>query len=394
MAHTSAQALSRRRGVSLVEALVALVVMSIGMLALVGVQSTMRLNSDLAKQRTEATRIASEEIERLRSYTAMAAVPDTPGVSYDEIVSRVVEAYQPPDSIGNTSYRVERNVADDRNSKQKVVSVIVRWTDRTNQAQSVTMDSAISATDPVLSAMLIVPHRDSATSQRNGRHMWVPPGAVDQGNGTSSFHPPGSPVGVQWIFNNLSGEMTVNGVRASRVQGVIRFDLTATPSTGPPYGLIPPLQPGQVNVLLLNDATRTNVLSEICYPYAWDPAANPQDSCDANGVCYNCAITPADATGWGGQLNVAPLFSPDPVEVNICRYTSKDSDYVPNVDHPKVYCGVRELRDGEQWQRDICSKSRVKGKSSLLNQNFLVIRSDAVCPSSASAFTRQHQPTP
>ncbi len=391
---TPLQGFKRICGVSLVEALVALAVMSIGMLALVGVQSTMRLNSDLAKQRTEATRIASEEIERLRSFTTMTAIPGTPGASYDEIVSRVVDGYQPPDGIGNTTYRVLRNVVDNADSAQKVVTVQVQWTDRTNQAQTVTLDSAISATDPTLGALLMVPHRDSATSQRNGRHMSVPPSAVDQGDGTSSFHPPGSPDGLQWIFNNLSGEMTVNGVRASRVQGMVRFDLTATPGAGPPYGLIPALQPGLVKLLLLNDATQTNVLTETCYPYLLDPAASPQASCDANGVCYNCAITPADATGWGGQLNVAPLFSPVPVDVKICRYTSKDSDFVPNVDHPKVYCGVRALRDGEQWQRDICSKNRVNGKSSLLNQNFLVIRSDAACPSSASALTRQHQPNP
>lgn len=85
------------RGVSLVEALVAMAVMSIGMLALVGVQSTLRMNGDLARQRTEATRIASEEIERVRSFTSLAAVPGAPGMSYDEIDSRTVDNYQLPD---------------------------------------------------------------------------------------------------------------------------------------------------------------------------------------------------------------------------------------------------------------------------------------------------------
>ena len=138
----------RRQGVSLVEALVALAIMSIGMLALVGVQSTMRMNSDLAKQRTEATRIASEEIELVRSYISMAVVPGQPGVSYDEIVSRVVAGYQPPDGIGNTTYSVDRKVTDDANSAQKIISVKVEWKDRTNQTQTVTVDSTIGATDP------------------------------------------------------------------------------------------------------------------------------------------------------------------------------------------------------------------------------------------------------
>ena len=45
-----------QRGISLVEALVAMLVMSFGMLAIVGLQATLRLNADVAKQRAEAVR--------------------------------------------------------------------------------------------------------------------------------------------------------------------------------------------------------------------------------------------------------------------------------------------------------------------------------------------------
>jgi type II secretory pathway pseudopilin PulG len=135
---------TRRQGVSLVEALVALAVMSIGMLALVGVQTTMRLNSDLAKQRTEATRIASEEIETLRSFARMGANDPGLGNAYDTIATRTVENYTPPDNIGNTSYRVVRTVTDLAGSNgpnmtpgtnQKVVTVRVEWMDRAEREQ-------------------------------------------------------------------------------------------------------------------------------------------------------------------------------------------------------------------------------------------------------------------
>ena len=200
------------KGVSLVEALVALAIMSIGMLALVGVQSTMRMNSDLAKQRTEATRIASEEIEQLRSFVSLAAVAGQPGVSYDEIAARVVEGYQSPGGIGNTTYRVDRKVTANTDSAQKIISVQVQWKDRTNQLQTVTLDSSIGATDPALSAVLTVPHRESATSQRSGRHISIPPGAVpvDGDPLTSRFAPPGGS-GIGWYFNNLTGVMRVCG---------------------------------------------------------------------------------------------------------------------------------------------------------------------------------------
>ena len=59
------------RGVSLVEAMVALAVMAFGMLAVVGIQATMRLNADIAKQRSEATRIGQEMLETQRAFTVI-----------------------------------------------------------------------------------------------------------------------------------------------------------------------------------------------------------------------------------------------------------------------------------------------------------------------------------
>src|SRR3990167_8768909 len=147
----------RHRGVSLVEALIALAVMAFGMLAVVGVQSTMRLNSDLSKQRTEATRIASEEIERLRSFTSVA--------------------------------------------------------------------------------LLAVPIEGSPTNQRGGRHVTIPPQALDQGDGSSRFEPPGS-TGIAWYFNNLSGVMRAcdadgdDCVQGTLVSGTVLYHLTASQADG------------------------------------------------------------------------------------------------------------------------------------------------------------------
>ena len=59
---------STARGFTLIEALIALLVLSFGMLAIAGFQVTLTRNSDLAKQRTEATRLAQQKVESLRSY--------------------------------------------------------------------------------------------------------------------------------------------------------------------------------------------------------------------------------------------------------------------------------------------------------------------------------------
>ena len=60
--------LAHQHGVSLVEALVALAIMAFGMLGLVGMQASMRANADLAKQRSEAVRLAQQQMEAWRGY--------------------------------------------------------------------------------------------------------------------------------------------------------------------------------------------------------------------------------------------------------------------------------------------------------------------------------------
>ena len=52
----------RQAGVTLIEAMVALLIMAFGMVALVGLQSNLRRSADLAKQRGEAIRIAQQQL--------------------------------------------------------------------------------------------------------------------------------------------------------------------------------------------------------------------------------------------------------------------------------------------------------------------------------------------
>ena len=85
------------RGVSLVEAMVALAVMAFGMLAVVGVQSTLRLNGDIAKQRSEATRIAQETLEKGRSFQVIDSADKGAGqTAWEEIVSGTQVASRGP----------------------------------------------------------------------------------------------------------------------------------------------------------------------------------------------------------------------------------------------------------------------------------------------------------
>ncbi|OGB05766.1 MAG: hypothetical protein A3E25_15240 [Burkholderiales bacterium RIFCSPHIGHO2_12_FULL_69_20] len=402
----------RHRGVSLVEALIALAVMAFGMLAVVGVQSTMRLNSDLSKQRTEATRIASEEIERLRSFTSVAVVAGQPGVSYDEIASRVLDGYAPPDAIGNTTYAITRTVTLVPGTRQKVVSVQVRWTDRTNAQQTVTLDSVISRTAPTLGALLAVPIEGSPTNQRGGRHVTIPPQALDQGDGSSRFEPPGS-TGIAWYFNNLSGVMRAcdadgdDCVQGTLVSGTVLYHLTASQADGAsaenPQGPALNLATGP-NALTLASPVGASTVAR-CY----SGHLTTSELSERNGVSYYCAVIPAQVTGWGGRLNLQPIddtdaaitFSTSATGYRSCRYTADVpsdadpyADFTLNEDHPKAYCMEKP---GTATADAPCTGRRVTGN--LINQNFLVIPGQQTCPTDEGGIsalingnTRQHQP--
>ena len=99
------------RGVSMVEAMVALAVMAFGMLAVVGVQSTLRLNADIAKQRSEATRMAQEKLDEWRSFTVIDTVPPAGQTAWSAIADDVSTV-----TGSNATYEVRREVVDHRRS--------------------------------------------------------------------------------------------------------------------------------------------------------------------------------------------------------------------------------------------------------------------------------------
>jgi Tfp pilus assembly protein PilV len=408
-----------RRGVSLVEALVALAVMAFGMLALVGVQATMRLNSDVAKQRGEATRIATEEIEKLRGFSTIGIVANEAAyASYDGMVSGTA-AYNPAGGIGNTTYTITRTVVTQAGSPNKSIAVRVNWTDRSNQPQTVTLETAISGTDPALAGLLSVMPTGSVIS----RNASIPPDAVDQRDGTSRFKPPGSTGGIYWLFNNLTGLLRVCSsadvcIAASFVSGTVKFhrpdSVTALTLSNAenPEGLALNLAAGPA-ALNLDSPVPTGTQAR-CFATQY---TNAQLAQAGRSVDYFCSIQPVGA--WGGQLNLGNLrdgpgtntfvFGTGSAELQVCRYTQAlprvddpnttavdesdpDAEYTANADHPKFYC-----REAPGTPVEGCKGERVA--TSLTRQDFLVIRGDKQCPANnttpGSVFnTRRHQSQP
>ena len=406
------------RGVSLVEAMVALAVMAFGMLALVGVQATLRMNNDMAKQRSEATLIATEEVERLRNYFSLLPVNGQPGISWTEIVGHVAADYIPPESIGNTTYQVARTVNTDAVTRQKTFKVEVTWLDRTGLTQRVVLDGVVWGVVPELSTLLAIPSRPSATNQINGRNVTIPANVVDVDGGLSRFVPPGSN-GVAWMFDRTTGALracaadgTSNCRLARFVSGEVRFHrptalgLITAADAEIPQGPSLNLAAGP-NAMTMDIPPNVNNVTRECYSDVYS-AAQLADAAipRVTAIKYYCAVFSGATLGWGGQLNPQLVNPADGTAVTlgetesstkVCRYTAASTAFTNNEDHPKTYCGVTSTTLTINLS---CNLTRVTGN--LINQNFLVIPGGRACPTDTAinlatgdllnTNTLQHQP--
>ena len=407
------------RGVSLVEAMVALAVMAFGMLALVGVQTTLRMNNDLAKQRSEATLIATEEVERLRNYFTLLPVNGQPGISWAEILEQPAADYLPPGAIGNTTYRVTRSVITDDVTRQKTFKVEVSWLDRTGVSQHVVIDGIVWGVVPQLSTLLAIPTRPSATNQINGRNVTIPANVVDvDGGNFSRFVPPGSN-GVAWMFDRTTGALracaadgTSNCRLARFISGEVRFHRPAAAGVitaadaeipqGPSLNLA-----AGPNAMTLEIPPDVNGVTSECYSDVYT-AAQLTDAAlpRVTAIKYYCAILSGATLGWGGMLKPQLVNPTDSTavtpgslasDVKVCRYTIASTAFTNNEDHPKTYCAVTPTTLTINLS---CNLTRVTGN--LINQNFLVIPGDRACPTDTAinlatgdllnTNTLQHQP--
>lgn len=407
-----------QRGISLVEALVALSVMAFGMLAYVGIQSGLRMNGDVAKQRAEAVRHAQEAIERWRAYSRVDADAVEPDDDYAELDTAPAEEIE--GETMNTVYRLTRTVTDaamgedgvrdPAGRRVKTLTIDVAWEDRTGQTQRIRLATAIAGTPPELAGALSMPASGTPLLPVRGRHPAIPPEAVDiPGTRTSRFVPPQPPGGtVSWVFDNLSG--IINSLcstpdacvatTAFLLAGHVRFALTGAPPTGAEAEAPPsPAQAVQVVV----DRSYPGVLAIACY-----------EQLRAADVRYFCAV-PVDPSEdpppprWAGHARLTgldlaiDLDDADEARYRVCRYTSyrdhrKVGDVVDgdppmrNDQHPLDY-GGDQPEDREEG---------VAGP--LTNQNFLVIRAGKAgvafdCPDDEASTplvdgtTWRHQPS-
>lgn len=409
-----------QRGVTLIEALVALVVMSFGMVALVGLLSNLRYSGDVARQRSEAMHLAQSEIEKLRAFSilrkpagAAASVKD-----YDNDLLTAVPSRSIRGENSNTTFTLSRTVRplirgvalpsgelEPQTIRAQTASVMVDWQDRSGTAQSLTLNTIISRADPVFTLAVGVTPGSDGVRLPNNRNPVIPPTAQDLGNGRSAFRPPNGGTAV-WVFNNLTGVITgkcelaegttltasavdscKNNTVGYLVSGSIRFSNADAPNPARPEATALPspltaylnLTPSQFKV---RDASGAYSLApgrdylespnHICFSDAPEPGITTRTS-----VNYYCIVFPNTQTprNWWGQLLLTGLdIGTSATEHKVCRYSAdyngngytyvrstdpNELDKIDNEEHPATYQRVTY---------------------SLARQNFLVVRGDVSCP--------------
>lgn len=342
-------------GLSLVEALIALLITGTGLLVLATTQMRLVQSADAARQRGEATRLAAERIESARAFTTIAGAGPT---AWNGLSSGS------DSSTSNVTYTRSWTLDGDSSQPMRQMNVAVNWTDRNGAAQAVAMSSVISRTDPADVGMLSFPLPGNSTLKRpKNRNMSIPVPAVDLGNGQSVAQINSS---MAIIFANDSGGVvkTCNGVVNTAADTAACTELTG-------YILTGFISLNGTNsfpsALGINTAQVTGSSSTTCYlTNAIDQNTNTVIS---NQKYYLCLVRMATAgNSWSGTLRFSGMATG--ADYLVCRF---QYDATPGV---------------SANQRNVQPYNAVA--ESLDQQNY-VLSTTGSCPTVSTLATVSHQ---
>ncbi len=393
-----------QRGTTLLEGLVAFLVLSLGMLSVVRVQTHMRLNTDVARQRSEAVRIAQDDIEKLRAFSVLAT--SVGASAYASVASATRQVDSDNGQPSNTSYALTREITVADSPLSKNARVSVAWDDRTGARQQIVLNTLIAGHDPAYAGALQLHAKDPPVRGVHARSPWIPLQAKDLGQGRSAFKPVAGGTEAL-VFDNFTGSViarcigvdaalsnanlsaaalgTCEVLQAYVLSGVVRFSSATPPDAAAandaPLALSIAIAPSDRTpapvcrsearksvTFTLDGTTRTESV-----PIGANPTSLGLSSWLETGerfVTYHCLVIPvAPGVSWSGRANVVPVgwtLGAGAGDNRVCRY-SADLDgsgaVDNNLEHPDSYTAV---------------------SSSLTQQNFLVIRGTQSCPTAAA----------
>jgi Tfp pilus assembly protein PilV len=354
-----------QRGVSLLEALIALLVAGFGMLALVTMQITLARSADVARQRGEATRLAQQQVEQLRSFNNLASLDGRSG------------GIDTPIGPLNAVFTRATTLTPDADDTYRIVRVAVAWADRASELHQVDLRTVIARSDPVLSAELdFPPPGNQALRRPKNRNMNIPVPAKELGGGKSSL-PFGASGSI--VFGNDSGTVVkqcdfvvetladleksgCTSIDAYLLAGYVTKTMASFPTS---LGINTSLITGSAGVTQCSfgDAVDQNI----------DPATGlsrvDATRYDVTATKYYLCVVPVSPGGtWSGEVRLSGMASgPDHL---VCRFEyAATQGGTANERHPQRYDQV---------------------ETSLDNQNYIITTGSA-CPVVDGLQTRQHQ---
>ena len=397
------------RGMSLLESLVAVAVLAASALAIADMQRHLRLGGDVARERTEALRLGSDDIEQLRSFAAIDAA--SAGRSYAAIVSDASIVDSAADGSAHAAYRIVRRVDGAATAGAKAVSVTVQWSDRAGAPHDLVLHSFIAAAAPRYAGALALGAGaiDATPRGAAGRAPAIPVTARDLGRGKSAWKPIEDGA-TALVFDNASGDIVgrCDGIdRSTRtrdlsaadlagcatgrwllVSGTVRFT-SATPPVASQANEVPlattlalVLGPGihaapPTCFSAAQKTVRYTVAGSLRFgDVAVDATPASQgvaqwDDTGARFVAWHCVVQPRADGRWSGRATLIAggwTIGADGDSRRVCRFVGGGDAIDANIAHPADY-------------RDV-------GRA-LVAQNFLVVRGSERCPPEA---TTQHQP--
>ncbi|MDQ6629731.1 MAG: hypothetical protein M3Z29_15005 [Pseudomonadota bacterium] len=399
-----------QRGVSLLESLIAFILLATGTLAVAPLQGQMRLYAELARQRAEAVAFGQREVEQLRAFSVIAAAPGAS--AYAAIVDSERVADRASGNDSNTIYRITQRIDATGTAGAKSASVTVGWTDRSGAAQRVRIDSVIAGQDPAYSASLALGAGDGLPHGPFDRSPLIPIGAHSLADGRSAWKAPGG--ASAYIFDDASGRIVgrCSGIAATRpiadvtaadlatcgngswtlLSGTIRFSFAtppiATEARDPPQDVrvgfavhhaggsrpddsVPSdcsaspmktvrfVKDGSLHI----DAVGLDATADSLGIARWT------DSGD-RFVAYRCVVPAPGDGSWSGQLALIPTgwtFGTGPADRRVCSFRAGRDGTVA------IGANIAD------------AMAEVEGVVGPTVRNFLVIRGDQSCPGRPSA---------
>jgi Tfp pilus assembly protein PilV len=396
----------QQRGITLLEALVGFVLLSLALLGAAHLHTVSRQSSEIARQSTEAIHLAQRSIEALRSAPAPAShAPAPPGIT--DTTTEVPGQ--------TTRYTLRQNLSGAADAFLRSAAVTVDWTDRSGMPRQVGLHTQINRLPPMYSAVLsLAPARtpplgrplpraehgpgpehpdidlppDTRHLEEN-RGLWKPPGpgevayVLDLATGRIVSRCKVAPSADTRSITATALQGACTAFQAVLLQGHVRFSLGASPD--PRQANDPPL-PFEAE-LSLDPDTRPRPVCEtrsmktvrhgvdgVLRTRTVAAAARPSDlgilqwqETGERFATYACVLTPpATGTGWSGRWSLRPdgwTLGTTAADRKVCRYRD-DLDASGPIDdrqpeHPARYEQIR---------------------GSLSQQNYLVVRGDRPCP--------------